>query len=50
MAGDVARLMDHLSIERADIMGYSMGARIATYFAWPIPSAPILAAGGSASV
>jgi pimeloyl-ACP methyl ester carboxylesterase len=37
MAGDVARLMDHLSIERADIMGYSMGARIATYFALANP-------------
>ena len=37
MAGDVARLMDHLSIERADIMGYSMGSRIATYFALANP-------------
>jgi pimeloyl-ACP methyl ester carboxylesterase len=37
MAGDVGRLMDHLSIERADIMGYSMGARIATYFALANP-------------
>ncbi len=37
MAGDIARLMDHLSIERADIMGYSMGARIATYFALANP-------------
>ena len=28
MAGDVIALMDHLQIARADIMGYSMGARI----------------------
>jgi pimeloyl-ACP methyl ester carboxylesterase len=33
MAGDVAALMDHLKIERADIMGYSMGARITAYLA-----------------
>ncbi len=30
MAGDVANLLDHLSIARADVMGYSLGARIAT--------------------
>src|SRR6202049_3586476 len=29
MAGDVSALMDHLGIERADIMGYSLGARMA---------------------
>ena len=28
MAGDVVRLMDHLGVERADLFGYSMGARI----------------------
>jgi pimeloyl-ACP methyl ester carboxylesterase len=33
MAGDVAALMDHLRIERADVMGYSMGARITAFLA-----------------
>jgi pimeloyl-ACP methyl ester carboxylesterase len=33
MAEDVLRLIDHLGLERPDIMGYSMGARIATHFA-----------------
>jgi pimeloyl-ACP methyl ester carboxylesterase len=33
MADDVARLLDHLGVARADVMGYSMGARIATRFA-----------------
>jgi pimeloyl-ACP methyl ester carboxylesterase len=33
MAEDVRRLMDHLGIERADVMGYSMGAWIAVYLA-----------------
>lgn len=31
MAEDAVRLLDHLSIARADVMGYSMGARIATF-------------------
>lgn len=31
MARDAANLMDHLGIIRADIMGYSMGARIAAF-------------------
>lgn len=31
MAGDVLALLDHLNIERADVMGYSMGARITAY-------------------
>src|SRR5260370_40419475 len=33
MAGDVAALMDHLKIERADIMGYSLGARMTAWLA-----------------
>lgn len=31
MSRDVLRLMDHLSIDKADLFGYSMGAGIATY-------------------
>ncbi len=31
MAGDVVALMDHLGIPRADIMGYSLGARMAAW-------------------
>ena len=33
MAEDVRALLDHLGLKRADIMGYSMGARIAAFFA-----------------
>lgn len=33
MADDVRALLDHLRIERADVMGYSMGARIAAFLA-----------------
>jgi pimeloyl-ACP methyl ester carboxylesterase len=33
MADDIAALFDHLKIGRADVMGYSMGARIAAFFA-----------------
>jgi len=33
MAEDVRALLDHLNIERADVMGYSMGARITAFFA-----------------
>lgn len=33
MGGDARRLLDHLGIGRADIMGYSMGARITAYLA-----------------
>ena len=37
MADDVAALLDHLDIERADLMGYSMGARISAFFALAHP-------------
>ena len=30
MAADVVRLMDHLDVARADLMGYSLGAHLAT--------------------
>ena len=38
MADDVRALLDHLSIERADVMGYSMGARITAYLALESPA------------
>jgi pimeloyl-ACP methyl ester carboxylesterase len=37
MAGDVKALLDHLRLARADIMGYSMGARIAAFLALAHP-------------
>jgi pimeloyl-ACP methyl ester carboxylesterase len=33
MAEDVRALLDHLGLERADVMGYSMGARITAFLA-----------------
>ncbi len=33
MAEDARRLLDHLKIEAADVMGYSMGARISAFLA-----------------
>jgi len=33
MAGDVVALMDHLGIERADVMGYSLGSRMTAVLA-----------------
>jgi len=38
MAGDVRALLDHLSIGRADIMGYSMGARVTSFLALKHPA------------
>jgi pimeloyl-ACP methyl ester carboxylesterase len=37
MAGDVRALLDHLGLERADVMGYSMGARITAFLALKHP-------------
>jgi pimeloyl-ACP methyl ester carboxylesterase len=38
MAGDVIALMDHLKIERADIMGYSLGSRMTAVLARKEPA------------
>jgi pimeloyl-ACP methyl ester carboxylesterase len=37
MAGDVSALMDRLNIERADIMGYSLGSRMTAWLAHSQP-------------
>lgn len=37
MAEDARRLLDHLAIPRADVMGYSMGARITAFLALAHP-------------
>lgn len=37
MAEDVRRLLDHLDLPRADVMGYSMGARISAHLALAHP-------------
>src|SRR5262245_180650 len=37
MAEDVRALLDHLAIPRADVMGYSMGARITAFLALAHP-------------
>jgi pimeloyl-ACP methyl ester carboxylesterase len=38
MAGDVRALLDHLGLPRADVMGYSMGARITAVLALEHPA------------
>ena len=37
MAEDARRLLDHLGVGRADVMGYSMGARITAHLALQHP-------------
>src|ERR1700689_4514794 len=37
MAGDISALMDHLNIERADVMGYSLGSRMTAVLALRAP-------------
>jgi pimeloyl-ACP methyl ester carboxylesterase len=37
MAEDARRLLDHLGIDRADVLGYSMGARIAAFLVFAHP-------------
>jgi pimeloyl-ACP methyl ester carboxylesterase len=37
MAEDARRLLNHLGVERADVMGYSMGARISAFLALQRP-------------
>jgi len=37
MMGDVRALLDHLKIERADVMGYSLGSRITALLAYRAP-------------
>src|SRR2546423_7827813 len=37
MAGDVIALLDHLQIQRADIMGYSLGSRMTAVLALTLP-------------
>jgi len=47
MVGDVFALMDHLGAERADLVGYSMGARIVLAAGLAHPErVPLLVAGG----
>lgn len=47
MAEDALALLDHLGIERAAVMGYSMGARIAAFLAYAHPERiPALVFGG----
>ena len=47
MAGDIIALLDHLGVERADLMGYSMGARLSLSAALTNPKRfPLLILGG----
>jgi pimeloyl-ACP methyl ester carboxylesterase len=47
MAGDIIALLDHLGVERADLLGYSMGARLSIVAALAAPKRfPMLMLGG----
>ena len=53
MPADVIRLMDHLALERADLMGYSMGGMISSYLLVHHParfSSVVLAGIGGAAI
>jgi pimeloyl-ACP methyl ester carboxylesterase len=50
MVGDIVALLDHLGSERADLVGYSMGARIALACALAYPKRfPLVTLGGIGS-
>jgi len=47
MAGDIIALLDHIEVPRADLMGYSMGARLSLAAAMMAPERfPLLILGG----
>jgi pimeloyl-ACP methyl ester carboxylesterase len=50
MAEDVRALLDHLELPRVDVMGYSMGARIAAFFALAHPGRLRRAASGGLGI
>jgi pimeloyl-ACP methyl ester carboxylesterase len=51
MAGDITALLDYLGVERADLMGYSMGARVALSTGLQNPARfPLLILGGIGSL
>ncbi len=50
MAGDVAALIAHLSLQRADVMGYSLGARISAVLAVRHPASVRSAILGGAGI
>lgn len=50
MADDAVRLLDHLGIAKAHVMGYSMGARIAAFMAMTAPERLITAVFGGLGI